>query len=92
MLNLLNLIVIGALPLETFTDWATGQIADFKTLIIKGSTLVVLALAVWQCAKSRFAISAIIMTLIVAALASWVIAGDGIAVVSKMFSDQAKGE
>lgn len=90
MLLLLTMLSTITLPLQTLTEWATVQIADLKTLLIKGASLVVLALALWRCAKSNFAIGAILMTLIVGALAYWVTAGDGIQTISSLISDQAK--
>ena len=93
---LLDLIVPfqvgGMLPLQTIVEWLNNQLADAKTVLLSFAAVAILALAVWRLIKSGFAVGAMIMVGVVAALAMWLTAGDGIQTISDLLGEQAKAK
>jgi hypothetical protein len=79
-------------PLQTITEWATTQLNQAKTLLLAFVGVAILALTAQRLIKSGFALGAIIMVGVVAALALWLTAGDGIQTISDLFGAQAKAK
>ena len=82
----------GVMPLQTIVEWLNIQLADARTVLIGFATVAILALAVWRLIKSGFAVGAMIMVGVVAALALWLTAGDGIQTISDLLGEQAKAK
>lgn len=83
---------VGLLPMQTIVDWLNSQLADAKVVLLAFAGVAILALTVWRLIKSGFAVGAMIMVGVVAALALWLTAGDGIQTISDLFSEQAKAK
>ena len=92
LITLIAPLQIGAVPLQTITEWLNTQLADAKTVLMTFAGVAILALTVWRLIKSGFAIGAMIMVGVVAALALWLIAGGGIETISDLFGEQAKAK
>lgn len=82
----------GLLPLQTIVEWLNTQLAQAKTVLLTFAGVAILALTVWRLIKSGFAVSAMIMVGVVAALALWLTAGSGIETISTLFGEQAKAK
>ena len=80
----------GMVPLQTIVEWLNTQLADAKTVLLSFAGVAILALTVWRLIKSGFAVGAMIMVGVVAALALWLTAGDGIETIATLFGEQAK--
>ena len=82
----------GAVPLQTITEWLVTQLNEVKTVLLTFAGVAIMALTVWRLIKSGFAIGAMIMVGVVAALALWLTAGNGIETISTLFGEQAKAK
>jgi len=82
----------SAVPMQTITEWLITQLNDVKTVLMVFAGVAITALTVWRLIKSGFAIGAMIMVGVVAALALWLIVGGGIETISTLFGEQAKAK
>ena len=82
----------GMMPLQTITEWLNTQLAAAKTVLLTFAGVAIMALTVWRLIKSGFAVGAMIMVGVVAALALWLTAGGGIDTISTLFGEQAKAK
>ena len=85
-------LTVGGLPLQTITEWLNTQLGQAKTVLLTFASVAILALTVWRLIKSGFAVGAMIMVGVVAALALWLTAGGGIDTISTLFGEQAKAK
>ena len=90
---LISLIPLaGLLPMQTIVEWLNTQLSDAKTVLLAFAGVAIMALTVWRLIKSGFAVGAMIMVGVVAALALWLTAGDGIQTIADLFGNQAKAK
>ena len=92
LITLIAPMQIGAVPLQTITEWLNTQLGEAKTVLMAFAGVAILALTVWRLIKSGFAIGAMITVGVVAALALWLIVGGGIETISDLFGEQAKAK
>ena len=92
LVTLIAPLQIGAVPLQTVSEWLTTQLREAKTVLMVFAGVVITALTLWRLIKSGFAVGAIIMVGVVAALALWLISGGGIETISALFGEQAKAK
>lgn len=92
LLTTLIQLQLGPMPMQTIVEWMNKQTSDAKTVLIGVAGVAILGLAVWRMVKSGFAVGALIMVGVVAALATWLIGGNGIETISEIIHDQAKAK
>ena len=92
ILTLIAPLQTGLLPMQTIVEWLNTQLTDAKTVLVTFASVAILALTVVRLIKSGFAVSAMIMVGVVAALALWLTAGGGIDTISALFGEQAKAK
>ena len=92
LITLIAPLQTGAVPLQTIVEWLNTQLGDAKTVLMTFAGVAILALTVWRLIKSGFAVGAMIMVGVVAALALWLTAGGGIDTISALFGEQAKAK
>ena len=92
LLTLIAPLTVGVMPLQTIVEWLNTQLTDAKTVLVTFASVAILALTVVRLIKSGFAVSAMIMVGVVAALALWLTAGGGIDTISALFGEQAKAK
>lgn len=86
----LNQLHAAPLPMQTFVEWLQIQTRDAKKVVIAIASVVILGLMVVRVVKSGFALSSLISTGLVAALAYWLIIGGGVDTISNLMDEQAK--
>ena len=92
ILTLITPLTVGVMPMQTIVEWLNTQLTDAKTVLVTFASVAILALTVVRLIKSGFAVSAMIMVGVVAALALWLTAGGGIDTISALFGEQAKAK
>jgi hypothetical protein len=92
LLSLIAPMHTGLLPMQTIVEWLNTQLNQAKTVLLTFAGVAILALTVWRLIKSGFAVGAMIMVGVVAALALWLTAGGGIDTLSTLFGEQAKAK
>jgi hypothetical protein len=92
LLTLIAPLTVGVMPLQTIVEWLNTQLGQAKTVLVTFASVAILALTVVRLIKSGFAVSAMIMVGVVAALALWLTAGGGIDTISALFGEQAKAK
>jgi hypothetical protein len=92
LLTLIAPLIVGVMPLQTIVEWLNTQLGQAKTVLVTFASVAILALTVVRLIKSGFAVSAMIMVGVVAALALWLTAGGGIDTISALFGEQAKAK
>ena len=92
LISLIAPLTVGVMPLQTIVEWLNTQLAQAKTVLIAFAGVAILALTVVRLIKSGFAVGAMIMVGVVAALALWLTAGGGIDTISALFGEQAKAK
>ena len=92
LLTLIAPLTVGVMPLQTIVEWLNTQLGQAKTVLLTFASVAILALTVWRLIKSGFAVGAMIMVGVVAALALWLTAGGGIDTISALFGEQAKAK
>ena len=92
LLTLIAPLTVGVMPLQTIVEWLNTQLGQAKTVLVTFASVAILALTVVRLIKSGFAVTAMIMVGVVAALALWLTAGGGIDTISALFGEQAKAK
>lgn len=92
LISLITPLTVGVAPLQTIVEWLNTQLGQAKTVLVTFAGVAILALTVWRLIKSGFAVGAMIMVGVVAALALWLTAGGGIDTISTLFGEQAKAK
>ena len=92
LLTLIAPLTVGVMPLQTIVEWLNTQLGQANTVLETFASVAILALTVVRLIKSGFAVSAMIMVGVVAALALWLTAGGGIDTISALFGEQAKAK
>ena len=92
ILTLIAPLTVGVMPLQTIVEWLNTQLGQAKTVLVTFASVAILALTVVRLIKSGFAVSAMIMVGVVAALALWLTVGGGIDTLSGLFGEQAKAK
>jgi len=84
-------VQLALVPMATLAEWIQGQTADAKTVLVAVFGVILTGGAIWRIVKAGFGLGAIVMTLVVAGLAGWLVLGDGIHFVQTLFNNQSKG-
>lgn len=83
-------VVLQMVPMATIADWIKSQTADAKTVVVAVFSVIILIGAASRMVKSHFSFGSMLIAGVVAALAGWLVLGDGISTLQTMFGEQGK--
>ena len=83
-------VLLQVVPMATIVDWIKSQASDARTVIVAVFSVLILAGAVVRMVKAHFSFGSMVLAGVVAAIAGWLVIGDGISTLQTMFGQQGK--